>query len=56
MAGVRRVDRGDVLLEILRVDAPVALERELHVGGGDDVAVVELHPFAQDEVVHQTIG
>src|SRR5690348_14869616 len=35
--------------------ALVALERELHVGGGDRFAVVELHALAEDELVDEPV-
>src|SRR5205085_6587333 len=38
------------LLEQGRLRAPVALERELHVLGGDGIAVVKPRPLAQHEL------
>src|SRR4029453_2826947 len=48
-AHARRVydlDLAHALLERLRADAPVPLEGELHVGGGDGLPVGELRPRA----------
>src|SRR5206468_12241007 len=45
-SGIGRLDRGDVLLEALRVDPAIPLERELDVLRGDRVAVVELDALA----------
>ena len=49
--GIHNIDRGDLVLERLRRDAAVPLERELDVLGRDGLAVVELDPFAQHELV-----
>ena len=53
--GVRRLDRGDPVLEAAREDAAVPLEGELHVLGGDRLAVVEFHAAAQHEVVDEPV-
>ena len=53
--GIDRLDRGHPLLQRLRGDAPVALERELHVVGGDGLAVVELRPLPQHELVDEPV-
>jgi len=44
-------DGGDPVFEHPGRHTPAALERELHVIGGDDVSVVEAHALAQDELV-----
>src|SRR5712664_3280374 len=49
-------DRGDLVLERLRRDAAAPLERELDVLGRDGLAVVELDPFAQHELVDEPVG
>src|SRR4030095_11314164 len=54
-ARIRRLDCGDPLLEHLRGDAAVALERELHVVSGDELAVVEPHPLAQHKLIDEAI-
>ena len=54
--GIGRLHRRDLFLEGLGEDAPVALEGELHVLGGHDLAVVELHALAQHELVHEPVG
>src|SRR3989449_3746098 len=46
----------DLILEELRRPAAVALEGELHVLGGDGLAVVELGPLAQHELVAGAVG
>ena len=51
-----RLHGGHALLERLGGGAAVALERELHVLGGERVAVVELHALAQREVVDAPVG
>src|SRR4030095_268437 len=48
-SGVKGLDVGDPIFQSAGEDAAVALERELHVLGGDGVAVVELDATAQDE-------
>src|SRR5213596_1382303 len=45
--GIRRLDRGDLLLERPRGDAAVPVERELDVLGRDGLAVVERRSLAQ---------
>ena len=54
--GIRSLDRGDLLLEHLRRDAAVPLERELDVVGRDGLAVVERRPSAQHELVDEPVG
>ncbi len=54
-AGIRRLDRGDLLLQHLRGDATVALERELHVVGREGRAIVKSHALAQHELIDQTV-
>jgi len=55
-AGIEDLDRRDPLLEGLGEDAPIALEGELHVLGGDGLAVVELGPRSQFELVDEPVG
>ncbi len=52
---IRSLHRRDALLERLAGRTPVALERELDVLGDDRLAVVELHPLAEHEVVDETV-
>src|SRR3989441_11140317 len=54
--GIQNIDRGHLVLERLREDAAVPLERELDVLGRDGLAVVELDPFAQHELVDEPVG
>ena len=54
-ARVRHLDRGDPVLHRLRRRAPIALEGELHVVGGDGLAVVELRALAQHELVDEAV-
>ncbi len=53
---VRRLHRCHPVLENLRGDATIPLERELHVLRGDRLAVVEAHALAQDELVDEPVG
>src|SRR3989454_842046 len=46
----------DLVLEELRRPAAVTLEGEFHVLGGDGLAVVELGPLAQHELVAGAVG
>ncbi len=55
VTGIGRLHRHDPLLERLARGAAVALEGELHVLGGDGVAVVKAHPLAQDELVGEPV-
>src|SRR5207237_10053518 len=48
--GIDDLDLLYALLEQGRLCAPVALERELHVLGGDGIAVVKPRPLAQHEL------
>jgi hypothetical protein len=50
-SGVGHLDRGDPVLHQLVRRAAVALERELHILGGQRVAIVKFDPFAQHELV-----
>ena len=50
------LDGANVSLQLLRASALVALEAELHVLGGQRVAVVELEVAAQLELVHESVG
>jgi hypothetical protein len=52
---VHGLDRRDLLLEELRRRAAIALERELHVLGGDGLAVVELGALAEQELGDETV-
>ena len=54
-ARVHDLDLAHALLEDLRPGALVALERELHVGGGDRLAVMELRILANDELVGEPV-
>ena len=49
------LDRAHASLELLGAGAFVALEAELHVLGGEGIAVVELEPAAQLELVHEPV-
>ena len=53
---VRGLDLLDAILEQLGRRALVALERELHVVGGDRLAVVEVGVLPQHEVVHEPVA
>ncbi len=55
-SGIRRLDRGDAVLERLGGGPAVALERKLHVLGGDRLAVVEPRALPQDELVDEPVG
>src|SRR5207247_10393440 len=50
------LDLSDTRLELRRARALVALEPELHVLGRDGVAVVELEPSAQLELIALGVG
>jgi len=55
MPRVERLDRGDARLHHVVRGAAVALEGELHILGGDRLAVVELGAVAQREIVDQRV-
>src|SRR5262245_18531269 len=55
MARIRCLDRCDAALDLRCLSATVALERELHVGGRDGCAVVELGIFAKNHVVDELV-
>ena len=54
-AGIDDLDLAHALLEDLHPRALVPLEGELHVRGGDRLAVVELRALAQDELVGEPV-
>jgi hypothetical protein len=54
-ARIDHLHRRDLILHELVRRAPVALERELHVVGGDRFAVVELDARAQDEFLDEAV-
>src|SRR3989441_179543 len=53
--GTPRLDRHDLFFEGLAGRAPVALERELDVLGGNLISVVELDTSADDEFVDESV-
>ena len=53
---IRSLDRRHALLERPGGRAPVTLERELDVLGGDRIAVVEPGAAPEDELVDETVG
>src|SRR5207237_12680 len=54
-ARIHDLHRRDLVLHDLVRRAPVALEGELHVVGGDRFAVVELDTLAQDELLDEAV-
>ena len=52
---IRRLDRGDTLLEQALAGTPIALERELHIVRRDGLAVVECGALAQDELIGEAV-
>src|SRR2546427_1841991 len=54
-ARIHDLDRRDLLSQELRRGATIPLEGELHVLGGDGIAVVELHAVAENELVDEAV-